>query len=628
MSIKKTIAVSAILAATSVQGGVEPLPRIVDSLNAEKAVSFVTHPDEKFSFFKENFVAGGYAYKYPDESKVIIPEESGKSGEVSLLFELDANEYSGGAVVLHGTSYDLSKYYATGALEFWIKGAKGGEKCNIVLADDEMENGVKTEVKVNIDKYGGIQPYWTHVSIPLSDFGRRGSYWDEKKQIEVKHSFDWNLVKEFLVTIGKGDNKSFKIWIDDINILADQYEAPANLNDPYWDEVKEVIPNHPAQPEKPVTVVKELFYGDFTEAMYVEPYGGQTANAMQPTDNPTANPEVMAFYLDNSDYSGITMRLGQSHDIAALRKSGAGLGFWGKAAPGVTKFLIGLNDDDSDKRSVGTSILLSDYGTLDGEWHYFMIPLKEFSDEGGWWDENSKSEKPGKMDWAAIDGITFTADKYGNRIAPGVPAAFYFDKVAIIESVPGYVDPDIFWDNFHSTAADKTLFDFEDGKEGWDGIAGEQSAISAFVARQEDRGLRSLYGQRFLKFEYSLNDWAYVGYPFSRYSAGPELTDWSEHRAITMDVHCDRDSEVLSVRVKDAGKEEWFANVTIVRGWNKVTIPFRKFRKDPYYQIPGALVDGKLDLTRVSELSFAPTTLGVMSRITIDNVTLTNNSND
>jgi len=628
MMKKQTFVIGSLLAATSlVQGGVSPLPRVLDSLAALQKTSTTSNAKEVFTFFKEDFVAGGYAYNYPDDSKVLIPEESGKVGEVALCFDLNANDYSGGAVVLESTSFNLKPYYATGSLEFWIKGKSGGEICDIVLADDELEDGIKAEIKVPINKYGGIQPYWTHVSIPLADFGRRGAYWDEKKQVEVRSSFQWENVKEFLVTIAKGDNKQFKIWVDDVVILRDQYDVPANINAPYWDERKDVIVNHPSTTPKTVQVVDNLF-DTFTPSMYGESYGGKTTYAPLPTNDTVANKEVMSFYLDNSDYSGVTVRFGQSFNFETLRNSGGGLAFWGKACAGLDNILFGVNDDVKDKRSTGTSLLLSDYGKLDTNWNYFMIPLKEFADEGGWWDEDAKMEKPGKMDYAAIDGITITSDKYGNRVAPGEPVQFIFDKITTIKSVPGYIDPDIFWDTFKSSTADRLLFDFENGEEGWEGAAGEQSAMSAIIDRQPDRALREKYGQKYLKFEYSLNDWAYVGYPFARFSSGAELTDWSKHRALTMDVFCDQDAEVLSVKVKDAGKEEWFANVKVVRGWNKVTVPFRKFRKDPYYQVPGALVDGKLDLSRVGEMSFAPTSIGVMSRMIIDNITLTNNSKD
>ncbi len=628
MMKKQTFVIGSLLAAaTVVQGGVQPLPRILDSIAAARTTGVAGTPDEVFTFFKENFVAGGYAYKYPDDSKVLMPEESGKSGEVSLCFDLNANEYSGGAVVLHGTSFDLRPYLKKGSLEFWIKGKNGGEICDIVLADDELDDGVKTEIKVPINKYGGIQPYWTHISIPLADFGRRGGYWNEKKQVEVKNPFNWSNVKEFLVTIAKGDNKDFRIYVDDVIILKDQYDVPANFDAPYWDEIKTVVPNHPSSLPKGA-VVSEMMYDTFNEKMFTEPYGGQSSSGTQKTDNVGANPEVMAFYLDNSDYAGISLRFGQSYNTSSYRQTGGGIGFWGKAVAGVDKVLFGIHDDNLDGKSVGTSVLLSDYGVIDTNWNYYMIPLKEFSDEGGYWDETAKSEKPGKMDFAAIDGIGITADKYGNRIAPGLPTTFYLDKISLIKSVPGYVDPDLFWDKFKSSVADKPLFDFEDGKEGWEGSAGEQSAISTLIASQEDRALREKYGLKYLKFEYSLNDWAQVSYPFARFSSGPELTDWSKHRALTMDVFCDRDDDIITVKVKDAGKEEWTANVKIVRGWNKVLVPFRKFRKDPYYQVPGALVDGKLDLSRVTEMGFAPSSLGVMSRLIIDNITLTNSSND
>ncbi len=631
MIVRNKIALASLFAtAVMVHGGVEPLPRVLDSLAAERRSVSQNDPNEVHSFFKENFAAGGYQYVYPEESsKVLIPEGSGKTGEVALQFDLDAGDYSGGAVVLHGTKYDLSSHFGTGALEFWVKGKNGGEKCKVALADDELEHGVKTEIGVDIANYGGIQPYWTYISIPLADFGRRGEYWDEKAKHTVRNPFHWNSVKEFLITIAAGDQDEFNIFVDDVIIARDRYTEPADLYAPYWDEVKETIPNHPAQPESPVVVSQDIFVGDFVEGMYCAPYGGKTTFSMQATDQPQTNAEVMAFYLDNGNYSGNTMRLPQSFDVSNARETGGGIAFWGRAPKGVDKLFVGLNDDGVGSPSVGTSVLLSDYGYFDGEWHYFMIPLKEFPNEGGWWDETTKTEKPGEVNWSSINGITLTTEKYGNRIAPGDPVPFYFDDVVVIESVPGYVDPDIYWDDFHSDAADKLIFDFEDGKaNAWESVAGEKSDIAVTSGAQTDRDLRDRYGLKYLQVNYSLNDWAYFGYPFARYSSGPEYTDWSEHRAVTMDIHTGRDEEKVKVRVQDAGGENWYASVNIVKGWNEVVVPFRNFRKDPYDQTSSALLDGKLDMSNVKAFSVAPATIGIASELHIDNVTLTNNSDD
>ena len=96
-----------------------------------------------YRFFDEDFVSGGFSYVYPDESKVFIPEESGKNGEVALQFELVADDYSGGSICLYNLLYDVTPYIATGALELWIKGDQGGEVAWVALVDDETGDGCK-----------------------------------------------------------------------------------------------------------------------------------------------------------------------------------------------------------------------------------------------------------------------------------------------------------------------------------------------------------------------------------------------------------------------------------------------------------------------------------------------------
>jgi hypothetical protein len=122
-------------------------------------------------FFDEDFVSGGYQYSYPDASRVFIPEESGHDSEVALQFDLIADDYSGGSVCLYNLLYDLTPYYSRGALQFWIKGAQGGEIASVALVDDENRDGMKTVVRAPMSDYGGITNEWRLVSIPLAKFG-------------------------------------------------------------------------------------------------------------------------------------------------------------------------------------------------------------------------------------------------------------------------------------------------------------------------------------------------------------------------------------------------------------------------------------------------------------------------
>jgi len=220
-------AITLLCAATFSFAKWQPLPEVVKAREEKARLIEAQKKDtSKFVFFEEDFAAGGYSYVYGGNTRVFIPEESGHSGDVAVCFELDPADYSGGAVVLWGTEFDLTDIFPTGALEFWVKGENGGEIGRVGLSDNEMVDGIKTQVTVDFDRYGGIKPYWTHMSIPLADFGRRGAYWDPRLQSMINNYFKWGNTKEFIVTTAKRANKKFKIWLDNIYIVKDRYPEP------------------------------------------------------------------------------------------------------------------------------------------------------------------------------------------------------------------------------------------------------------------------------------------------------------------------------------------------------------------------------------------------------------------
>jgi hypothetical protein len=170
-------------------------------------------------FFNETFAYGGFQYSYPEASSVSVVNGIAHSGKVSLCFDLAADDYSGGAVCLQDKVYDLKPVFQKAVLQFWVKGSRGSEKGWVALVDEEKADGHKTVVRVEIDWFGGISTDWSLISIPLEHFGERGVYWDEVKQREVEEDFEWDKVAEFRIEIKKGDNESFRIWVDDIVIV-------------------------------------------------------------------------------------------------------------------------------------------------------------------------------------------------------------------------------------------------------------------------------------------------------------------------------------------------------------------------------------------------------------------------
>ncbi|MBS7390681.1 MAG: sugar-binding protein, partial [Fibrobacter sp.] len=108
---------------------------------------------------------GGYTYQYPRENpEPFMTDKYAKEGALSMEIELIASDYSGVAICIAG-SVDLTPYLEEGVLEFWIKGAKGGENALFVLVDDGVKSGGESlQVKLRSKSLGEITTEWTHYS--------------------------------------------------------------------------------------------------------------------------------------------------------------------------------------------------------------------------------------------------------------------------------------------------------------------------------------------------------------------------------------------------------------------------------------------------------------------------------
>ncbi len=617
-----TIAAGVLLSASMVFSGLELKPL----KNAASAVkTHVFDPQVIYRFFDEDFVSGGYAYWYPDNSKLFIPEESGKNGEVALQFNLNAGDYSGGSVCLYNLLYDLRPYYNTGALQFWVKGKNGSEIAWAALVDEENADGKKTVVRLPLQNYGGISNEWKQITIPLVDFSKRGVFWDAKKRVEVPNYFEWNAVGEFRLEIKKADNKEFVVWIDDIFIMKDMFQPREEKNENFWDEIQETNLSAPLLMSRPkVTDTKVLFEDNIPAGGFCYVYGGKTAYKVQPT-NDNANPGVLASYLDNSDYCGVTLALGagNSVDISSLRanRKASALAFWAKGKPGVKQIYVGILDDESDGAKVHAKTILSDWGTLDTTWKYFMIPLRRFQDVGKYWDENKKAEVVGNVKWNQINEIRFSNGKNENKIADGNPVSFFVDHISFIDSIPGYIDPDDYWEAFKSDASDVMLNDIETPNgQTWEAATGSKSEIKYEIVKSDAKNGR----ENALKIIYKMNDYCDMIYNYKNHSSPSELRDWSKHWGIKFDMYTPKGYQPINVQVNDAGNELYIASAGGQKGWTEVIVPFKTFYKFPYWQPPESDQNGKFDMNGIIAVDFKPSGEGTSGSFTIDNLCLTN----
>jgi hypothetical protein len=616
-----SITVAILLAASMGFSGIEFKP-----LKKNVAVVKTNSVDPKvvFRFFDEDYVSGGYAYWYPDNSKVFIPEESGKNGEVALQFNLDAKDYSGGSVCLYNLLYDLKPYYTAGALQFWVKGKNGGEIAWAALVDEENADGMKTVVRLPLQNYGGISNEWKQISIPLADFGKRGVFWDAKKKVEVPVRFEWNAVGEFRIEIKKADNKDFVVWVDDIFVSKDMFQPREEKNDIYWDEIKEDL-SAPLLSSRPnVKDTKILFEDDMPAGGFCYVYGGKTAFKVQPTKD-KSNPGVLASYLDNSDYCGVSLAMGSGNsvDVSSLRanRKGSALAFWAKGKPGVKQIYVGLIDDESDGAKVQTKLILSDWGSLDTTWKYFMIPLRRFQDAGKFWDENKKAEVVANVKWNQINEIRFSNGKNENKVPEGEPVSFFVDHISFIDSIPDYVDPEEYWAAFNSTLPDRMINNLETPTDqSWEAGTGPKSEIKAEIVKSDAKN----GGKDALKITFKMNDYCDMVYKFKDHNSPAEFRDWSKHWGLKFDMYSPKGYQPINVQVNDAGDELFIASAGGQKGWTEVVVPFKSFYKFPYWQPPTAIQNGKFDMGEIIAIDFKPSGEGTSGSFIIDNIRLTN----
>jgi hypothetical protein len=569
-------------------------------------------------FFDEDFVSGGYQYSYPDASRVFIPEESGHDSEVALQFDLIADDYSGGSVCLYNLLYDLTPYYTRGALQFWIKGAQGGEIASVALVDDENRDGMKTVVRAPLGDYGGITNEWRLVSIPLAKFGRKGVFWDAKKRVEVPHTFDWNAVAEFRVEIKKSDNKAFRVWVDDIFVLRDVFEPVIEKPSEDWDEKQETVPMPPVAEAKHGKVLHTIFADDIPAGGFPYVYGGRTRAKVQPTTQPGKN--VLASYMDGNEFSGVTLALGAGKNID-LRKPRAGhgaLAFWGKGGPGVKNIYVGILDSRPDGIKTQVKLVLGDYGQVDTAWRYFQLPLRRFGNSGVYWDAGKQAEIAGTMKWDEIGEFRFSASKDENKVPPNQPVAFYAKDIVITEDIPGYVDPDEYWNAFRSNEPDRLLHDFESGDKGWETGHGPKSEVSFAVNAMPGHPGKSL------AITYRLADWCDVVYRYGDDKASEKSRDWTKHYGLHLKFFTNKAFQSVTIQVGDAGNELFIANFGGAHGWNDIVVPFRNFTKFPYYQPPDAVQNGIFDLAGIKNIDFKAAGDGTKGTFRIDDVYLTN----
>lgn len=170
---------------------------------------------------------GQYKYAYGGGTTLEIETTGAHSGEACLKADLDCTQWSGAIIGRNPLVplVDLTKL-KNPAVEFWVRGAEGGERFEVLLIDADDTDGNKTEVGAMASpKYVKVTKDWQKVTIPFVAYPKKGQYWDEAEGKTVPNEFNPKELKEIKFAVGpkyNRDKKSITIYIDDLKIV----EAP------------------------------------------------------------------------------------------------------------------------------------------------------------------------------------------------------------------------------------------------------------------------------------------------------------------------------------------------------------------------------------------------------------------
>lgn len=157
---------------------------------------------------------GGGAYAYPSPPASILEVAGGHASQKCLKVNMVTTAWSGGGI--YRSPLDLHSYVAKGVLEVWAKGAKGGEEIYLGLVD--KAHGASLRLSANTYLPGGLSKDWQRIQIPLRDFPKQGTKWDETKQMNLSFDFDWTKVGEVLIDNNGPDHDNGTVFLDDIAV--------------------------------------------------------------------------------------------------------------------------------------------------------------------------------------------------------------------------------------------------------------------------------------------------------------------------------------------------------------------------------------------------------------------------
>jgi hypothetical protein len=171
-----------------------------------------------------------YQGAYPDtDAKAVMLFKQNKRW---IDFKLKGNAWSGGYMGVNKSN--LVNYLQKGALQFYIRGNKGGETLSGIgfsmdtgLGDDEKYHYVTS---VPLGNYCNVTTKWQLVTIPLSDFPNSGHHFDERNGQAISGPFKWNKVIEIDLDHAPGADPNMEIQLSNV-VIVPKYKAKLVLKE-------------------------------------------------------------------------------------------------------------------------------------------------------------------------------------------------------------------------------------------------------------------------------------------------------------------------------------------------------------------------------------------------------------
>lgn len=344
-----------------------------------------------------------YKYAYPPESSV-DSQEQGKNRQ--LVYRLKGDVWAGGGIGVKRAR--IRSYLEQGALEFYVRGAKGGEKLDVgfVQAKGLDEKDLAYQVLLPLGNYGKVGTSWTKITIPLKDFPAEGSRWLESENRRAVGPFNWDRVSEFVVAREPGMAGFESVAFANVRILG-SYD-----------------PKAVTRPKAEKATGAVLFYSEAFSAdgggAYAYPAG--QAKVEEVSGGKQGRMGLKATMITSAWSGGGIYRA--PLDLSHYRDKGV-LELWAKGAKGGEEIYLGLVD-----KANGAAVRVSSNSYLPGglktDWQLIRIPLKDFPKQGAKWDEATQRNLSFDFDWTKVGEVLF--DNNGpNRDN----AVVFFDEIAV-----------------------------------------------------------------------------------------------------------------------------------------------------------------------------------------------------